>query len=202
MSYIVRNITNRTIVLADLRVEIGPHKLLDLEKAALRDRIINSFDLRQALNSQQLMLVKHSVIYGPKSPSKKPNFDKDQLVTAIREVMLEINANKEQPQTAETPQPTDSQISSEDISKMVKSDLSNFMDELRDQINSINVNPNSPSDTSTSLGPTINPEQLAKLQEKHITKVSQNIEASVKSGRKIKLKNDKIDDLASELGDI
>lgn len=196
MSYIVRNMTSRTVVLSDLRAEIGPYKILDLEKVALRDRIINSFDLNQALQTEKIMLVKHSVIYGPKRSDKNASFDKDQLVSAIREVMTEINAKKEE-------KPTEIQANKEpheDIDKIVKDNLSHFMNELRDQINSISISTES-TNNDRSSEPTISPEQLAKLQEKHIKNVSQKIEASVKEGRKIKLKNDKISDLANELGD-
>ncbi len=56
VSYIVHNLTERTIILSDLQVEIGPHKKINLEKIADRAAVDRSCDLKLALKTKRISL--------------------------------------------------------------------------------------------------------------------------------------------------
>ncbi len=90
--YIVRNLSKRTIIIADLRIEIGPHKILDLELMADRNAIDKSPHVRQALRNKQLSLVKRSVV---KSRYKVPVKREVEIQHEVQVIEKQINKTVE-----------------------------------------------------------------------------------------------------------
>lgn len=180
ISYVVHNITGRTIVLSDLRAEIGPHKMLDLERVADRPAIQRSHDLKTALNTSKLRLCSHGVILKSKPEIQvieriieKEGIDEDKL----REILQQIVSEK--PQTTVV-----------DPSQALLAALA----ALEKKISAIG------GKEDEGDMPTIDPALLAELQSKAISKISESIETGVKKpGKKVILKDTGLDDLADEL---
>ena len=180
MSYVIHNLTKRTIVLSDLRAEIGPHKMLDLEKVADRPTIQRSGDLKVALNTSRLRLCSHGVVSKSKPEiqvieriieKQGSGFDEDRLKEILRQIVGEQK-------------PIDSSQA-----------LLGALASLEQKIASMGGNKQGDFDM-----PDIDPELLANLQSKAIDKISENIETGVKkSGKKVILKDTRLDDLADEL---
>ena len=189
MAYIIHNLTKRTIVLSDLRAEIGPHKMLDLEKVADRGRIERSYDLRTALNTSRLRLCSQGVVSKTSKPEvqivekviekhhhhEQQTLDEARLIVLIQQALK--GQNKPQPQIDSSQQILDA------------------MADLQRKIEVIG------GDSVKNLDlPSVDPAKLAELQAKAIDKMSENIETgNTKTGKKVILKNTRLDDLASEL---
>lgn len=194
ISYIVHNLTSKTIVLADLRAEIGPHKILDLEKVAERTAVDRSYDLRLALSTKRLRLCSQGIVSKTSKPevlivekiiekhhhykSEQHGLDEVRLAALMKKIMLEN-------QVASQPAPTDS-----------GKQILQAMSALQAKIDAMG------GEDSSGIGmPSIDPEKLAELQAKAINKLSENIETGIKKpGKKVILKNTRLGDLASELG--
>lgn len=178
MPFIVHNITKSTIVLSDLRAEIGPGKTLDLEKIAARPAIDHSHDLRTAIDSKRLRLCSPVTIDKPKA--EKPIevqpaihiLDEAKLTEVMRNLLKEI-------------QPNQVQHSNKDVLDAVAA--------LHKQLAT-----NNPTEITSDYN--IDPEQLAELQSAAIAKISEGIEtSSKKSNKKVVLKNTGLGNLANEL---
>ena len=193
MSYVIHNLTNKTIILSDLRAEIGPHKMLDLEKVAERTAVDRSYDLRLALSTKRLRLCSQGVVSKTSKPevfvvekiiekhhhheSGQQGLDEARLAALMKKIMLEN-------QVAPQPVPVDS---SEQILKA--------MSALQAKIDAMGGDDSSDTDM-----PSIDPEKLAELQAKAINKMLENIETGIKKpGKKVILKNTHLGDLANEL---
>lgn len=203
--YIVHNQTTKTVILADLKAEIGPKKILDLERVAHRDHIDRSHNLRQAIQSRQLRLVKHSVVKSNKVVTAEPSvkvvevekrvektierdkLDDDRLKDLIRQTIAEEISKGQQP--------------AGDIAATVRdavgSSVDALRDSIRDQLNNIQIaGPGQPEKEEQF----IDPSKLAELQAKSINKITDDIETGGdQSGRKIKIKNSNVHDIANEL---
>ncbi len=196
ISYIVHNLTKRTIVLSDLRAEIGPHKMLDLEKVAERAAIDRSYDLRLALDTKRIRLCSQGIVSKTAKPEVRviekiiekhhhheietntQTIDEARLAALMRKIMLENQA------TALATAPIDA-----------SQQILQAMSALQEKIESMG------GDSSSELDmPSIDPEKLAELQAKAIEKLSENIETGIKkTGKKVILKNTHLGDLANEL---
>lgn len=193
MSYVVHNLTNKTIVLSDLRAEIGPHKMLDLEKVAERTAIDRSYDLQCSLNTKRLRLCSQGVVSKTSKPEvvivekiiekhhhhepKQQGLDEARLATLMKKMLLEHQA-------VTPPAPKDS---SEQILQA--------MSALQAKIDAMGGDESFGTDM-----PSIDPEKLAELQAKAIDKMSESIETGIKkTGKKVILKNTHLGDLANEL---
>lgn len=200
MPYIVRNMTSRTVVLSDLRVELGPYKTLDLEKVISADRVEQSGNLRHALDIGALCLVKYSVIHGPRrleAPAKE-SLGKVEMETLIRRVMSEYQTN---PEPVVIPPPAETKDNTEAVGRIIEDSMSKLMDSIRGEINSIQISGGGEAKSSGLAMPAVDQAKLAEMQQKAIAKISEGVSASMKQGRKIKIKNRDLDNLASELGD-
>lgn len=192
--YVVTNLTNKTITLTDLRAEIGPHKVLDLERVADRFSIDRSYDLQVAMQNKLLRLVKHTVIRTNRPVEAPPpvetrviertiekqvnNFDEQKLAAIVRQVMNE--------QKPAQPQPDDMADT--------KNDLKSLLESIRSQLNSVHPV------RSDINEPGIDPSRLADLQQKSIEKMSQEIETGgQREVKKIKITNTNLKNLAGEL---
>lgn len=196
ISYIIHNITSRTIILSDLRAEIGPHKMLDLERVAERAAIDRSHDLRLALDTKRVRLCSDGVVSKTVKPEiqivekiiekhhhhevehhhheEKSGLDEARLIEMMKQVMQE-----NQP----APAPADSNKAVLDA-----------MAALQQQIKSMG------GEDASDLMPSIDPVKLAELQAKAIDKMSKDMETgNKKTGRKVILKNTRLGDLADEL---
>ncbi|KKM23190.1 hypothetical protein LCGC14_1617740, partial [marine sediment metagenome] len=99
------NLTNKAIILSDLRAEIGPHKMLDLEKVAERTAVDRSYDLRLALSTKRLRLCSQGVVSKTSKPevfvvekiiekhhhheSGQQGLDEARLAALMKKIMLE-----------------------------------------------------------------------------------------------------------------
>ncbi len=188
--YVVRNLTKRTIILSDLRAEIGPYKILDLEKIAHREAVDRSADLRTALKSSRLKLMSNSVL------NKKPEKE-IQIVERIIEKHIE--------------KPSEDGIDEEKLEAIMRrlleekikqpvapqdntSVILNAVAALKEQLAKMG------SEDGISDMPDIDPALFADLQSKAVEKISETIETGVKkTPKKVKLKNTRSTDLANEL---
>ena len=192
MSYVIHNLTKRTIVLSDLRAEIGPQKMLDLEKVAERTAIDRSYDLRLALNTKRLRLCSQGVVSKTSKPEvlivekviekhhhhepEQQGLDEARLTALMKRMLLEHQA---------VPQAVPADSSEQILQAM--SALQAKIDAMGGEDSSIDM-------------PSIDPEKLAELQAKAIAKLSENIETGIKKpGKKVILKNTRLGDLANEL---
>ena len=187
MSYVVRNLTSRTIILSDIRAEIGPHKMLDLEKVAEREKVDRSYDLRLALDTKRLRVCSDGVVstIKPKVVERvieqhhyheqpQPAIDEARLAAMMRVIIKEN-------------QPVPQQGSNEEVL--------NAMAAIQKQLEGIDA-----GDISRSDMPNIDPAIFAEMQGKAVAKLSENIETgNKKTGRKVILKNTRLGDLADEL---
>lgn len=199
IAYIVHNLTKRTIVLADLRAEIGPQKMLDLEKVAERTAIDRSYDLKLALDTSRLRLCSRGVISKTTKPEvqvvekviekhhhhhqeaqQQNQLDEARIEALLKKIILE---NQTPAQTVVQQSPDSSQ------------QLLDMMDSLKQKIESMGGKDSSETDI-----PSIDPEKLAELQARAIDKMSKGIETgNKKPGKKVILKNTNLGNLASEL---
>ena len=187
MSYMIYNLTKRTIVLSDIRAEIGPHKTLDLEKVADRnsiDRSHRSGDLKYALKSSRVRLCSYKV--APREPEipdvqiierivekQGESLDEDKLKAMLREIVNEGRFPDSSQQLLRAFALLEQKIG--DIGSGVVAEKSGNIEEF-----------------------TIDPVRLAELHAKAVNKL--DIETGIKKqGKKVVLKNTGLDQLADEL---
>lgn len=195
--YIVRNLGHNTIVISDLRAEIGPFKVIDLEKIARREDIDRSHNLQECLHSKKLQLVKSSVV--PVKTTTETvervvervviqDHTNEQLIKNIRQVIAEElpKHTKKGEHTTTTVTPDMSEINHK---------LEQMMSDLREQISSF-----VPAGQE-STQPSISPEKIAEISEKPINKITQDFQTSTppKQNKFVIKGNDKLHERAQEL---
>lgn len=190
--YVVHNTTNKTIVLGDLRTEIGPHKILDLENITSRESIDRSHHLQQALSSKILKLVKHSIVETKQIVITDHYKQTNDLKEMIRQTIAqEFNKNDTTYSNLENA-----------VKHVIGQSMKDIQGSIRDQINNLKIDcAMSPEDPANKiLQPIINEKELAELQQKSISRISEDIETGGQTdGKKIKIINKNIRDIASEL---
>lgn len=195
--FIIHNLTNKTIVLSDLRVEIGPRRLLNLERVAERSAIDNSRDLKRALAERQLALTRHSIIETNQVPDREvkrnihEGLSEEQLSRLIRKAVSEELGERKSAKEEPTHQPN----IEETIQKAIVSNMGGLIDSIRQEINSVHVDPKKKEEMS------IDPEKFAEMSQKSIDKISNEIQTGgQKKGKSVKIINKKsASDLANEL---
>lgn len=162
--------------------------MLDLEKVAHREAIERSADLRSARKSARLRLMSNSVL--SQQPEKvhfieriiekyiEPSgggIDEKKLEAMMRRLLAE---QKKEPAAFQDSTAT----------------ILNAVDSLKEQLTNMR-----PKEESFNM-PNIDPAKFADLQSKAIEKISETIETGArKTPKKVKLKNTRSTDLASEL---
>ena len=192
MAYVVHNLTKNTIILSDLRAEIGPSKILDLEKVATHEAIIRSYDLKLALDSARLRLCNNSVKKQPKivekivehhhhhtehhttlAPVAEPAMDTDKLLSMMGKMLKENNNS-------------------------INAQVVQAVNDLKDQIAAAPRTSDSKNIDPEDVG--IDPQKLAELKSIAIDKMTDSMETNVinKTGKKLSIKSN-LNDLADEL---
>lgn len=201
MMFIVHNTTDKTILLSDLRAEIRPRGILDLEKVATRESIDRSPDLKFALRTKRLQMGRHSVIH---TKAYKPNvapthvieretviekeLDEEKMAAVIRKVLAE----NEKPVAPVQPK----ENIKEEVEKAVKSGMGELISSIREQLNNVQA---SPSQKQSPFP--IDPAKFAEISQKSIDKVAKEIETGdTKKPKKIQFINKDLKGLADELG--
>ena len=187
------------MILSDIRAELGPYKTLDLEKVVRQERVESSINLRQALDLGTLCLVKHSVVHGPRRHTEVlPNaMSKAEMELIMRKIMAEYQTPPAEPQPI--PEAKDN---TEEVGKIFENKMDKLMDSIRQEINSISIADGDGNKRGGGVPmPAIDQAKLAEIQQKAVAKLGDEVSASVKKGRKITIKNRKMDDIASELGE-
>lgn len=177
------------MILSDIRAEIGPYKMLDLEKVAHREAIERSANLRAALKSKRLRLMSNGV--RSKQPEKEVHIIErviekhiEKPADGIDEVKLEAIMRKLLKEQIKEP------AAQQDNTSVILNAVASLKEQLANM---------SPEDKLSDM-PNIDPAKFADLQSKAIEKISETIEmGSKKVLKKVKLKNTKSTDLASEL---
>ncbi len=195
--YIIHNLTNRTVILSDLRVEIGPKRVLDLERVTARHSIDASADLREALYTKRLALGRHTLIRtkAPKVVEKvvervieKHSIDEEKLRELIKSTVSEQMNKQQQHGDIE-----------DKVKRAVSSSVGSLISDIRDTISNIQIAPQQQKTQTQDLN--IDPEKFAELSQKSIEKISSDIE----TGGPVKTKTINIinkrdaSDLANEL---
>lgn len=190
--YIVNNLTSNIVNISDLRVQIGPRQILDLEKVTDRMSIDRSVDLRKALDRKILRLVKHTLIKTntevkhkevvEKIVERPASIDEEKLANLIRQVIKETKT-EEKPQ----PQSDNNEANLKEFLKTIRQDIQNQFNKTGSKEKNIDVE--------------IDPAKLAELQQKSVEKVAESIEISDKKKSKaVKITNkNSVTDLANEL---
>lgn len=187
--YVVHNVTNKTIILADLRAEIKPRGILDLERVTSRANIESSRDLQDAIHSKRIQLGRHSVVRTKEKPEdksytiveKERSLDENKIAEMVRAaIKSEMQSTK-----------------SEDVSEVVKSAVTKGLDQLVDSLrNKININTNTQQNKND---PVINPEKIAEISQAAIDKISEELQSSEPVlGKKYRI-NTSVRDLANDL---
>jgi len=191
--------------LSDLRAEIAPHGILDLERVADRPMIDKSRDLRDALKTKRLHLGRHSVVRA-KVEAHQPvkiiehtdhvteriiEREKDGLSEAkVLELMRQVMSEQEAPKESESP---DIQ---KIVSKAISEGVGQLSDSIREKLDSIKVA--APEGKIEELP--IDPKQFADISQRSIEKISKDIEGNItKKGKKVSIINKNIDNIADEL---
>lgn len=194
--YIIHNLTSKTIILSDLRVEIGPRKILDLERVADRATIDSSRDLKKALAQRRLALTRHSIIETNRAVEPRvierpaQGIDEEQLSRLIKQAVSdELSKHKPEHQ----PQPD----IEETIQKAIVSNMGGLVDSIREEINNVRVE--KPDQRQQDIP--IDPEKFAELSQKTVEKLSSEIETGgQKKAKSVRIINKKsASDLANEL---
>jgi hypothetical protein len=189
MAYIVHNLTNNTIVLSDLRAEIGPSKILDLEKVASHDAVVRSYDLKLALSSGRLRLcnnaekkppqpqivekiVEHHHHHNTQVAPAEPSLDADKLLSMMEKLLRENNNS-------------------------INAHVAQAVNDLKDQIA---VTPRAVEQRTEVEDIGIDPQKLAELKSKAIDKMTDEMETNTntKMSKKVSIKAN-MADLADEL---
>ena len=189
-------------MLSDLKAEIRPRGILDLEKVVSRTAIESSRDLKHAIKSKRLQLGRHSVIKTKviaeppqvihtleKTVEKEREFDEDRLANLVRSVIKEEGEKRPDLQP---PQPSINEV----VKDAVSNSVGELMNSIRDQISSIQ-----PIKTDSQIDDIpIDPAKFAEISQKSVEKISENIETSgTTKAKKIKFRNKNIQDLADEI---
>jgi len=190
--YVVHNSTDRTIMISDLRAEIKPRGLLDLDHVATRSAIDNSKYLQGALRSKILHLGRHSVIRTKTTPKpvqvieKERDLDEQKLTHMIRQMLKE-----------ESPPKTDVQSQ---VKEAVKEGVDSLLSSIRDQIHSIQpVVQQATTIEHDDDNLRIDPKKFAEISQNAVEKISQDIElGGAKLGKQYKI-NKNLRDLADDL---
>ena len=189
--------TDKTIMLSDLRAEIKPRGVINLEMIADRSAIEKSHDLYNAMRSKRLQLGKHTVIRvdapNPikeyiKIPVATPNpLDEQKLASLIKSVIKEEM------------RPSNSDEMKADIQKTVAESIDSLHRSIREQINSIKISEKISEIASKELN--IDPEKLAEISQRSIEKISDEITSSEDKqlGKKHKLNAGNLKKLADEI---
>ncbi len=196
--YVVYNCTNKCIILSDLRAEIGPRKIIDLERVSPRESIDRSPDLRAALKMNRLRLVKHTVVrsnsgVSPSEPKviektiertiEKQTLDEDRLKVLISEAVAESRTSP------------DLDIENK-VAQAMGNSVDKLVDRLRDQLNIGILN----EEGKKLIETPIDPARLAEIQQKSIKKITDNIEVGGSKPKRINITNRKsVTDLADEI---
>lgn len=189
-------------MLSDLKAEIKPRAILDLEKVVTRTSIDDSCDLRNALTHKWLQLGKHSIIRTRAKAPPPPQIierrietriekhigselDEDKLAALIRQVVKEeVQGNK----------PADINIG-ENLKGMVQSSIDTLISSIQDKIG--DIQPQQGNEVEEVL---IDPAQFAEISQRSVEKISKDIETSEpKKPKKINIRNKNIYGLAGEL---
>lgn len=183
--YIVHNTSGKTVMLVDLRAEIQPRGIIDLERIADRDMIDKSRDLRHALRTGVLQLGRHSVVYtqakAVKAVEQEPKFDEDRLASIIRQVVSEEMKRDQTPTTPDIGQ----------IKDAVTMSVNDLLSQIRERIN---------TPQKETIETTIDPEKIAELSQKSIAKIAGDIKTGgADKQRKVQIINQNLRDLASEI---
>lgn len=189
--YIVHNLTNKTVILSDLRVEIGPRKVIDLERVAERITIERSRDLRQALNTRKLALTRHSVI---KAPAKKTS--EVQVVERVVNESSSLDENRIAEIVRKAVADEMKQKQDDTVQKAMATTMGGLVSQIRDQINSIQI----PQQQDKQEPLPIDPAKFAEISQQSIERISEGIETSGGKQKRINIINKTdISNLASEL---
>jgi len=218
--FIVQNLTNTTIILPDLRgAEIAPNKKLDLEKVARRIDIERSLDLVKAIKASLLRIVKRSSWPQKINPADKIRIErpytKDELSEAIQKA-TEIAMKR----AIEKGQTLDVTKLHETIQRQVAHSIDGqFDDRLDHLLKQKQAKPDDKFDAvleaikalkeslpaggvaAESRGPEVDIEELAKIAQKGVEKISSKISQpkdQPKKSKRIKL-DTQASDLAKEL---
>ena len=196
--YIIRNTSGRTVLLEDLRVEIKPNALIDLEKVARRIDIENSIDLARAFSLKLLKVVKRTKPVREKVKVKK-QFSEEQLRSMVEAATLKaMKKAKEKKESLDVSKLQDS------IKRQISSSLGEKVDEKMDML--LKAIQNIPAIAATSAGPgqEIGPEvdisKLAEAAQKGVDTIefSEQEKEPLQKVKKVKLNTNAIN-LAQEL---
>lgn len=191
--YIVHNTSSKTVMLSDLRAEIKPMAILDLEKVAHREDIERSRDLKHALKTNKLQLGRHSVVrtvhIHDNTQPKDQGIDESRLASLIRQVVSE-EMGKER-QTNQVSQ----QNSNVDDMKKVHDSVNELLMQIRDRINEPQSSPKAEADETH-----LDPEKIAELSQRSVQQISSGIETGgSQKKKKVQIINDNLKNLADEL---
>jgi len=197
--------SSKTIVISDLHAEINPKKVIDLERVATLTDIQSSYDLKVALKSKYLELIKHSIVNASKKAAptrikviekhtekiiERDKLEDAKLIALIKAAVSESIPKQEAPVNVE-----------DAVNKAVNAkvgQVNSMLSEIRDKIAGIRPGYGPQED---EIETSIDPALLAEMAGKSVDKIAEEIESStIKKSRKIKITPTKsLDDLASEL---
>ncbi len=199
--------SSKTIVISDLHAEINPKKVIDLERVATLPDIQRSYDLKVALSSKYLELIKHSIVPIEEKAVPTPVkiiekhtekiIERDKLEDARLIALIKAAVSESVPEQKAAPVVN----ADEAVNKAVNAKVGQvnvMLREIRDKI--ANFRPGY-GPQENEIETLIDPALLAEMAGKSVDKIAGEIESgTIKKSRKIKITPTKpLDDLASEL---
>lgn len=166
----VFNLTNTTVIIPDLRIEIGPRQSFDLTLAASREDISNSKHLQTAIATKKLGLGRHTVIIRNNEPPAPPSLPVGVDENKIKSILRDILSEQKQADVELT------------IQQAISSNMNPLLDALQKKIDNIGpaVVVQSVDNASVVSGssPVVDPAKIAEIQQKSLENMTQGMESS------------------------
>jgi len=209
--FLVQNTTRRTIILSDIRTEIGPRKVIDLERIVERQDLDKSRDLAFALKNKQLAIFRRTIIHnkeGKQTIKMVPDADiveniiKNHTISEskMRELIKDVLSESKQETIKE-------EEKTKKTDTVIDPEIQNSLQKLLKVVENIQSRPQQviikEKEDKLDSNLSIDPAKLAELQKEPVKKLHDQLKGSTgKKSRKIKLDNFKdISKLANELED-
>lgn len=191
--YLITNVSNQEIAISDLGVTLYPKQAIDLDKINTNIDPNKSKDLKIAISKKCLKVLHHTNDSPPQEVVVKneSGFDKDSLMSEIREVIKQEIGSKSQ----------SNQIPEKNNNEDIKELLSEFKS-LMQNINSNNSSGNNDNKSDSNIiDDDVDEDKLGEIHAKAVEKITKNTKGTV-AYENSKVKDNKMNSNISELEDL
>jgi len=181
--YVVQNKSGSIVVMPDLRARLRPGDIVDLHKVAREEDVKVSKDLRHCLKKGTLVVLQHTVVDPPKNAPKvrrtvtEVKLDSNELVQDLTQAVM---TNIKQVLSDEMSKSRAEGQEHAAIAAQKQRELAQLTQELRDQINRVQIQAGSLPQSAEPAAADVPPDDvLATLQQKELDRLAKEMEAKV-----------------------